>query len=46
MLEFLILAMIIVKRDELFESDFSTILSLFMKYDEPTSTNDLTSTAL
>jgi len=46
MLEFLILAMIIVKRDELFESDFSSILGLFMKYDEPASTNDLSRMAL
>lgn len=34
-LEFICLAMIVAKREELLDSDFSGCLGIFMKYDEP-----------
>ena len=34
-LEFICLAMIVAKREELLDSDFSMCLGTFMKYDEP-----------
>ena len=44
-LEFSCLAMIVAKREELLESDFSMCLGTFMKYDEPKMTNSLTQLA-
>jgi len=37
--------MIVAKREELLESDFSECLGTFMKYDQPKMTNSLTQLA-